>query len=421
MIAFVGLSHLGLLYATATAAKGFKVAGFDSSEALCEELCNARLPVSEPGLPELFERNRERLDFTADFSQLKECSLVFFALDVPTDSESRSDLSPLVALLEQGAGHLAPNATVVILSQVPPGFTRPISKGVLSGVRTVFYQVETLVFGSAVERAMNPERYIVGCQDPAAGFPALYGKWLEAFGCPVLPMRLESAELAKIAINLFLVSSVSTTNTLAEICEQIGADWGEIAPALRLDRRIGAHAYLSPGLGIAGGNLERDLCTVQQLAAQHGTEAGIISAWQLNSRYRRDWALRLLHRIVLSQSPDVRLAWWGLAYKQDTHSIKNSPSLALAEALGAYLKVGYDPQVKSLKKGVRNLELAATALDACCDATALVVMTPWREFRDIDLRRVRDLMRGNILIDPYGVLDAEACLAAGFRYFKLGS
>ena len=128
---------------------------------------------------------------------------------------------------------------------------------------TWFYQVETLIFGAAVKRAMEPERFIVGALDPSAALPESYASFLKAFGCPVLVMRLESAELAKIAINFFLVSTVCTTNTLAELCESIGADWGEIAPALRLDRRIGPHAYLKPGLGIAGGNLERDLVTVQ--------------------------------------------------------------------------------------------------------------------------------------------------------------
>ena len=167
-----------------------------------------------------------------------------------------------------------PDAVMVVLSQVPPGYTRAL--GVLPPQR-LYYQVETLVFGQAVERATKPERTIVGCADPAAPLNPRFRAVLDAFGCPILPMRYESAELAKISINCCLVASVTVGNTLAELCEQIGADWSEIAPALKLDRRIGPYAYLTPGLGIAGGNLERDLATVQRLSDAHGTEAGLIS------------------------------------------------------------------------------------------------------------------------------------------------
>lgn len=419
MIAFIGLSHLGIVYGTATAAKGFDVLGFDTDAEMCASLDAGRLPVAEPGLDVAFRANRARLRFTSDPAQLAKCDVLFFSLDVPTDAEGRSNLDPLKKLIALAAAHIDPSATVVILCQVPPGFTRPLTTQTLGG--SLFYQVETLIFGNAVERAMQPERYIVGCADPSAPMPPAYAKWLDAFGCPVLPMRYESAELAKISINFFLVSSVATTNTLAEVCERIGADWSEIAPALRLDKRIGPHAYLGPGLGIAGGNLERDLVTVQALAAQHGTEAGVVAAWQNNSRYRRDWALRKIHRLVLSQNAKPRITLWGLAYKQDTHSIKNSPSLALAESLAPFDKIAYDPQVKSLPSPIPNLSVAGGALEACRGADALIVMTPWRQFSTIDPCAIRKEMSDDVLIDPFGVLDATACRAAGFSYHKLGS
>ena len=143
----------------------------------------------------------------------------------------------------------------------------------------LFYQVETLIFGRALERALRPERLIVGCADPDRDLPPAYAEHLALFHCPIFRMRYESAELTKIAINMFLVSSVSVTNTLASLCEQLGADWAEIVPTLRLDARIGPHAYLSPGLGLSGGNLERDLATVRRLAAAVGSDAGIVDAW----------------------------------------------------------------------------------------------------------------------------------------------
>lgn len=421
MIGFIGLSHLGIVYGAATAAKGFDTVGFDPDAALCEALAAGRLPVAEPGLDELSATHRARLHFTADPARLAECEVVFFSRDVPTDAENRSDLGPLRQLIGSTAAHLAPGAIVVILCQVPPGFTRSLLGLYPSLASRLYYQVETLIFGAAVERALKPERYMIGCANPAAPIPSPFAKWLHAFGCPLLPMRYESAELAKIAINCFLVSTVSTTNMLAEICEHIGAEWAEIAPALRLDKRIGPHAYLGPGLGIAGGNLERDLVTVQSFAAMYGTEAGIVSAWQLNSRYRRDWALRKVHELVLSQNPKARLAIWGLAYKQDTHSTKNSPSLALAKALSPVAKTAYDPQVRLEAGSVPNLLQTASALEACRDADALVIMTPWQEFRAIAPAQLRDALPGGIVIDPFRTLESGACKAAGLRLHQLGA
>lgn len=416
MIGIVGLTHLGIVYGAATVAKGLHMVAFDPDKALGEQIGAGRLPIAEPGLDEIFAEFGGDFVTTSDPADLKTCEVVFLARDVPTDAENRSDLGPVRALIATAIRWMSPRAVFVILCQVPPGFTRSLLQEHPQLGGRLFYQVETLIFGAAVERALKPERYMIGCADPAAPLPAAYRRWLDAFGCPLLPMRYESAELAKIAINCFLVSSVSTTNTLAELCERIGADWSEIAPALRLDRRIGPHAYLTPGLGIAGGNLERDLITVQSLAAVHGTDAGIVAAWQRNSRYRRDWALRTIHTQVLSRKGDARLAIWGLAYKQDTHSTKNSPSLALIESLGAIPVTAYDPQVR-----LAHIPHAATALDACRDADALVVMTPWKQFCAIAPADIAAVLRGQVVIDPFRVLDAAACRAAGLAIHQLGT
>ena len=189
--------------------------------------------------------------------------MIYVAPDVPTDDTGKSSLDVLDGLLRFTLANTRPDAVIVVLSQVPPGYTRARQQA----GRLLYYQVETLIFGRAVERATEPERYIVGCADPAEPLPAAMQAYLESFGCPILPMRYESAELCKIAINCCLVSSISVANTLAEVCEGIGADWSEIVPALKLDRRIGAYSYLAPGLGIAGGNLERDLATIVRLSA----------------------------------------------------------------------------------------------------------------------------------------------------------
>jgi len=335
---------------------------------------------------------------------------------VPTDDAGCSDLKPVDALLETVFAAARPDAVVVLLSQVPPGFTRMRQRP----GRILYYQVETLIFGRAVERALYPERYIVGCADSMQPLPPAYQTFLSAHGCPLLPMRYESAELAKISINMCLVASVSVANTLAELCEQTGAVWSEITPALKLDKRIGQYAYLAPGLGIAGGNLERDLATVCHFADHYGTDAGVVRAWVANSRHRRDWPLRTLYREILSKSEDPLIAVLGLAYKQDTHSTKNSPSLALLEHLKPFRVRVFDPAVPASRAPNPRCHGATSELDACEGADVLVVMTPWQQFGRLDAAEVARRLRGNIVLDPYGVLNAVASRAAGLRHLTLG-
>jgi UDPglucose 6-dehydrogenase len=422
MIGFAGLSHLGLTYSLATAAKGFDVVAYDPDSALTARCAAGEFPIEEPGFSELFAQHRTRIRYISDETILEKCELVFYSLDVPTNERNESDLGPLIALIHATAPHLSQGTTAVVLSQVSTGFMRQLRTELRELSQADFYyQVETLIFGRAVERAMQPERFIVGADDPARSLPAPFKAWHEAFGCPVLAMRLESAELAKIAINLFLVSTVATTNTLAEICEAIGADWNEIAPALRLDRRIGPHAYLTPGLGIAGGNLERDLITVQALAARHGTEAGIVSAWQQNSSHRRNWVRSQLERLLPVEKNSPVVAIWGLAYKADTHSTKNSASLELLRSLPGYRIQAHDPVAQIDAAEFPNVTVFASPLAAADGADALLVMTPWSSYASISPKELESRLRGRLIIDPYAVLDKAACRACGFEYHRLGA
>ena len=225
-----------------------------------------------------------------------------------------------------------PDRVVVVLSQVPPG----LHAGAAAAGQQLYYQVETLVFGRAVERATQPERYIVGCPDPASRCRPRLKSYLEGFDCPILPMRYESAELAKISINCCLVASVTVANTLAELCERIGADWSEIAPALKLDRRIGAYSYL-----VAGARHRR-----RQSRARSRDRDPVLAG--VRHRRRRHQGLRAQQppsqglgdrgrctRRCCGADPDVRLGVLGLAYKENTHSMKNSPSLALIQLLAS--------------------------------------------------------------------------------------
>lgn len=417
-VGFAGMTHLGLNSAVGAAEKGFDVVCFDGDAALASRLSNGQLPVVEPDLPELVAKNTKRLHFTSQVNDLARCQLVYVAPDVATDDHGASDLSVLQSLLDKVEPVLAPGAVAVILSQVPPGFTR--ARRAKTGAN-LYYQVETLIFGRAIERTLYPERYIVGCDSPEQPLPDVLRRYLESYGCPILPMRFESAELAKISINMCLIASVGVANMMAELCERVGADWSEIVPSLKLDRRIGQYSYIGAGLGIAGGNLERDIATVVRLAGLTGSDAGIAQSWVANSGHRKQWPLRTLHATILERMVAPSIAVLGLAYKENTASIKNSAAVALIRALQPFRLRAYDPVVKAEVGWHPQLTQTASALEAATGADAVCVLTPWPEFKNLVPAQLAKVMTGKVLLDPYRLLDRGLCATAGLDYHTLGT
>ena len=416
IVGFAGMTHLGIVTGVCAAEKGFKVICFDPEVKRINELNQNKLPVSEPLLEKLVIKNKLKIQFTSNIERLKSCDVVYVAPDVSTDDEGQSDLLTISTLLEAVFDATESKTVIVILSQVPPGYSRQKQR---SG-RALYYQVETLIFGRAVERAIYPERYIIGCAD--ANKP-ITGKWkiyLDSYNCPLLTMRYESAELAKISINMCLVSAVTTANTLAEICEKIGANWSEIVEALKLDKRIGPFSYLNPGLGIAGGNLERDLATVCNFANKYGTDDGVVRAWIANSEYRRNWPIRILHEKVFNKTHDPNITIWGLSYKENTNSIKNSPSINLIKSISEYQIRFYDPVVPYKIIESKNIVGAKTEIEACEKSDVLIIITPWEQFRKINPSLIAKNMRGKLVIDPYNVLSKKECINAGLEYITLG-
>jgi len=425
----IGLSHLGIIYGTTWASFGQPVIAVDTNAEAVTRLQASDPIVREPGLPELLERSRQHLTYTTDFSQLAACPLVIVARDVPTDENNTSDISVVQGLIDAVIPHLRDDATLVVMCQVPPGFNRALGEQIRaarpdSRIQN-YYWVETLVFGSAVQRALEPERLIVGCADPSAPLPEPFRQGLERFNCPILTMGYESAELTKTAINIYLIGSVTYANALSDLCEAVGADWSEMVPALRLDRRIGPAAYIRPGLGVAGGNLERDLVTLRQLGERHDLETPYLDDLQAANDHRFDWVHRKLWQHLLARGAHATVAIWGLTYKKDTKSTRNSPALRLLAEIDPRLTVkAWDPAVglDEVRAAGVDAELTVTrSRDAALDdADCLLIMADWDQFAQADLDAIRTRMRRPLVIDCVGVLQGRRAELDGIEYVSMG-
>jgi len=422
--AFLGLSHLGIVSSICWSSKGIQVIALDPDQRLVGDLSRGQFPLYEPGLAELLDASRSNIRFSSDLSLLEDCPLIIVAADVPTSTDNTSDLNPIQQLIDQAVPHLGAGTTLVVLSQVPPGFTRQLGARIRSARPglpfNLLYTVETLIFGDAVNRSLYPERFIVGLERSGLSLPPVYEEKLSRFNCPILPMTYESAELAKISINIYLIGSVTYANQLADVCERVGADWSEITQALRLDKRIGPAAYIKPSLGVAGGNLERDLATVRDLCRTNDVPADYLNALAHANEQRFQWVHRKLNDLVFQVTPHPNLAVWGLTYKKNTLSTKNSPAIRLISELNGKAAIkAWDPAVPELDCG-GAVELAASRDDVLDQTDCLLVMADWDEFAEPDLDALRKRMRRPLIIDCTGLLQQKASELAGIQYVTMG-
>ena len=412
-IGFCGMSHLGLCYSTAAAEKGFQITCFDFDDKKIKNLKSSNLDIEEPDLKNLINKNKNKLMYSNNILDLSSCDFVYFSFDVNTDSKGKSDKKLLINNLENLILKLDKNIPLIILSQVPPGFTRNFFK-----IRKkLYYQVETLIFGNAMHRALHPERFIIGSSNSLDVIPVPITFFLKSFNCPILIMSFESAELSKIAINCYLASSLSITNTLSELSDSLGGSWDEIIPTLQLDKRIGKFAYLKPGLGISGGNIERDLATIKSIGLTNNVNVQCIDSMIELSKYSKQWLYRNIRKHI-DNNINLKISVLGLAYKENTNSIKNSPSIELLKKIKTSRVQVYDPLVKSIN--IEEIIMSNSALEAVKNSDILVIATPWEEFKSLDLNKIKEHMNGNIIIDPYKILNEVSLKKLNFIYYSIG-
>ena len=417
VVGFLGMTHLGLNSAVAGAERGHKIVCFDYESDYIASLRRANSFIEEPNLSKLLKKNLHLMNFTDCDEKLRQCDLVYIAADVDTDEHGASDLSPVETYLDTAIKNTNDETTLVVLSQVPPGFVRSHKKP----NRQIAYQVETLIFGNAISRALNPERYIIGLDNADSKLPRELKSYLESHGNPpIFKMSYESAELAKTAINCCLVSSISTANMFAEICEHIGANWQDIVPALRADKRIGQYSYLSPGLGLSGGNLERDVKTVIEIANTFEAKANIAQSWLDHSNLRRNWPLEMIASHVFPENQSPVIGILGLTYKENTNSIKNSPSVKLIKELRKYKLQVYDPIISCDPAWHETIENKESVKQTCLGADVILIMTAWPEFHGLKCNKISRWMRGKVVIDPFSILNSADAHAAGLKHIVLG-
>ena len=408
-IGFVGMTHLGLCQLAACAEKKFVVFGFDANFKKIEDLNNFDTPYNEPFLLKTLKKNKKRIKFSSNFNEIKKLDLVFISLDLKTNNQGLADTKILLNLINRTKKHLNRSANLIIMSQVKPMFTRSIN----FDKKRLIYQVETLVFGQAISRALKPERIIIGTSSNKIN--KKYNLFLKKFNCPIIKMSYESAELTKISINIFLASSVTISNMLARASENIHANWDQIVPALRLDKRIGNHAYLKPGLGLSGGNIERDLFSIKTIMKNDKNAVNLIKSIISNSKYMNRWVDRVLGK-KLRKNTSIGIL--GLAYKDKTNSIKNSPAIELIKKIKNNKILGYDPLVKTKKTNL-NFNQTDDIRKIIKNSDIIILMTNWKNTKKIknDFKNMN--LKKKIILDPVGLL--KSFINKNFKeYFTLG-
>lgn len=421
---FVGLTHLGIVSSICWASKFPPAIAVDPDPELIGKLTSGELPIEEPKLTDLFNKNRNNISFTTDFSLLSGCGTVFITQDIKTDEDNRSNYESFYDLVERTVPYLSGGNRIVVMSQVSVGTCHELKKYIMERRPgfdfELIYMVETLIIGNAVERFLRPERIVIGTESGTLhNKHNLFKARLDEFGTPLVIMKYESAELTKLAINFYLFNSVTYANTIADLCEAYGADMNEIIPALRLDKRIGFNAYIRPGLGVTGGNLERDMMSLMQLEKNKTLNSDLIAVLINLNKTRYMWVEKKLQTYLFPNFKKPKICIWGLAYKRDTASLKNSISLKIIDELSDRATFSaYDPLVKSI--GNYTVDIRRDRYDAARGAHCLIVTIDPDEFKALDAGKLKKLMRYPLIIDCVNLYSARAEELVDFKYIAVG-
>jgi UDPglucose 6-dehydrogenase len=418
-IGIFGAGWVGLVTGACFAELGHEVVVRDVLPERIAALRSGQVPLHEPELAELLERNRERLTFTLEVEDVVSAPIMFVCVGTPPTYSGDADLSAVWTVVDQ-LPTLEERAILVMKSTVPVGTGEKVRAALdARGLAHVGYvsNPEFLAEGSAVRDFMHPDRVVVGAFTAADA--AVVGSLYEPLETTVVEADVASAEMIKLAANAFLMTRISFINEIANVCEATGADVVKVADGVGLDHRLGPH-FLRAGIGWGGSCFPKDGVALKQLAANSGYHFQLLNAViEVNELQKRRVVGKLQKHLGRLRGKTVALL--GLAFKPNTDDLREAPSLVLASRLlaeGAQVRA-WDPvaDASSLLQGVRFCD---GVLEAVADADAAVIVTEWDQLRSLASEEVRSAMRRPLIVDGRNLLDPEQARSAGFTYEGVG-
>jgi UDPglucose 6-dehydrogenase len=420
-IGVIGTGYVGLVTAAGFAELGSEVWCIDIDAEKIRNLQQGRIPIWEPGLEELVARHRDRMHFSTDLADaLEHARLLFVAVGTPPTYSGDADLSAVHAVVD--AMPPSDRHALIMKSTVPVGTGDSVKRAFAEQGKAGFRYVscpEFLKEGSAVKDFLEPDRVVVGDDADWAGdaIVDLY-RPLEA---PLVRTDIRSAEMVKLASNAFLATKISFINEIANVCEETGADVVEVARGMGLDGRIGPK-FLQAGIGFGGSCFPKDVTALKQLAGNSGYHFQLLnSVIEVNELQKRRVIAKLEKHLGGLVGKEIALL--GLAFKPETDDMREASSLVLTarlQAAGARVRV-YDPVAEAeARKLIRGVDFKGSAAEAAEGADAVVLVTEWQEFGDLDLPAIARSMRGSVFVDGRNFIDPDRAREAGLTYEGIG-
>ncbi|RKZ08636.1 UDP-glucose 6-dehydrogenase [Candidatus Fermentibacteria bacterium] len=429
-IAVIGSGYVGLVAATCLSEMGNDVICVDNNRNKIDNLNRGILPIYEPGLKTMIERNtlENRLIFTTDIAiAVKKSSIIFIAVGTPPDEDGSADLKHVLAVASDIARHMDGSRIVVNKSTVPVGTADIVTEQIKKGTDHEVYVVsnpEFLKEGSAIDDFMKPDRVVIGTDsdEVAETMSELYSPFVRTNN-PVLVMSKRSAEMTKYVANSLLATRISFMNEIANMCDSVGADVHDIRVGIGSDRRIGS-SFLFPGAGFGGSCFPKDIRALQKTAIENGVELRVLKAV---TDVNRDQKKLLVGKVTSYFGDDLRgltIGVWGISFKPNTDDIREAPALTIIKGLlerGAAI-AAYDPQAMKNASEVLgdSVRFASSVYDAVTGADALVLVTEWTEFREPDFPRMAEIMKQPVIFDGRNVFNPGKLRKLGFTYFGIG-
>lgn len=429
-IAVIGTGYVGLVTGTCLAETGNEVICVDIDAEKVTRMQQGEVPIYEPHLDVLFERNikANRLRFTTSLDEgLAHGEIVFLALPTPEDEDGSADLSYVLNVAESIGKKITEYRVIVDKSTVPVGTARKVTEVIAKHAQCEFDVVSNPEFlreGFAVDDFLKPERIVVGSSSERATslMQKLYAPFVRS-GNPVIIMDEESAELTKYAANSFLATKITFMNEIANYCELVGANVDMVRKGMGTDSRIGKR-FLFPGIGYGGSCFPKDVKALQKSGKDVGYDFQILNSVIKINKHQKVILIPKINAHFNNQLAGKKIAIWGLAFKPETDDIREAPSIDVMHTLidkGASLSV-FDPEaMPNIRKQFGDqLHYASTMYETLEDADALVICTEWSIFRSPDFNKVKQLMNSSVIFDGRNLYNINDMEAEGFTYTSIG-